>query len=98
MHTEGNSMRRIVRVCGIVVSLAVGLPYATAADKVVVGVVGSLSDAPFFLAIDQGYFAEAGIAPRLEEIPSLAKQIAPLSSGDLDAASGAMAAGLYNAV
>ncbi len=100
MDAKGNSMRRIGRACGIVVALALcgSSSIAVAADKVVVGVVGSLSDAPFYLAIDQGYFAEAGIEPRLEEIPSLAKQIAPLSSGDLDVASGAMAAGLYNAV
>ena len=93
-------MRPIGRVSSIVAALALcAVSSATiAADKVVVGIVGSLSDAPFFLAIDKGYFAEAGIGPQLEEIPSLAKQIAPLSSGDLDAASGAMAAGLYNAV
>ena len=93
-------MRRIDRVWSIVGLLALcGISTAApAADKVVVGAIGSLSDAPFFLAIDKGYFAEAGIAPQFEEIPSLAKQIAPLSSGDLDVASGAMSAGLYNAV
>ena len=87
-------------MCSIVASLALcGIASAAfAADRVVVGVIGSLSDAPFFLAIDKGYFAAAGIEPQLEGIPSLAKQIAPLSSGELDVASGAMAAGLYNAV
>jgi hypothetical protein len=64
-------MRRIGRVCSIIGSLAFcGIsPTAVAADKVVMGVIQSLSDAPFFLAIDKGYFAEAGIEPRLEEIP-----------------------------
>lgn len=97
---QASSMRRIGRVRGIVASLALcAMPTAaTAADKVVVGVIQSLSDAPFFLAIDKGYFADAGIAPQLETIPSLAKQVAPLSAGELDVASGAMAAGLYNAV
>lgn len=68
-----------------------------AADKVVVGVVGSLSDVPFYLAVDKGYFKEAGIEPHFEQIRSLAKQVAPLSSGELDVASGAISAGLYNA-
>jgi NitT/TauT family transport system substrate-binding protein len=79
------------------VCLAASLP-AIAADKVVVGVVGSLSDVPFYLAIDKGYFQEEGIDAQFEQIPSLAKQIAPLSTGDLDVASGAVSAGLYNAV
>jgi NitT/TauT family transport system substrate-binding protein len=69
-----------------------------AADKVVVGVIGSLSDVPFFMAIDNGYFKDAGIEPQFENIPSLAKQVAPLSSGQLDVASGAISAGVYNAV
>lgn len=71
---------------------------ALAADKVIVGVVDSLSDAPFFLAMDNGYFAEAGIEATFERIPSLAGQVAPLSSGALDVGSGAIAAGVYNAV
>ncbi len=87
----------VLRSLMALVFLGVSLP-AMAADKVVVGVVGSLSDVPFFLAIDKGYFQEAGIEPQFEQIPSLAKQIAPLSSGDLDVASGAVSAGLYNAV
>jgi NitT/TauT family transport system substrate-binding protein len=68
-----------------------------AADKVAIGVVGSLSDVPFYVAIDKGYFKQAGIEPHFEQIHSLAKQVAPLSSGELDVASGAVSAGVYNA-
>jgi NitT/TauT family transport system substrate-binding protein len=100
MDTKANCPGWIGRVCSIAATLALfGISStAVAADKVVVGVIGSLSDAPFYLSIDNGYFAEAGIEPQLEAIPSLAKQVAPLSAGELDVASGAMAAGLYNAV
>jgi NitT/TauT family transport system substrate-binding protein len=69
-----------------------------AADKVVVGEINSMSDAPFFLAMDNGYFKEEGIDPQFEVIPSLANQVAPLSAGQLDVASGAISAGVYNAV
>ena len=69
-----------------------------AADKVVVGTINSMSDAPFFLAIDNGYFKDEGIDAQLEVSPSLANQVAPLSIGELDVASGAISAGVYNAV
>jgi NitT/TauT family transport system substrate-binding protein len=69
-----------------------------AGDKVVVGMINSMSDAPFFLAIDNGYFEEERIDPQFQVIPSLADQVAPLSAGQLDVASGAISAGVYNAV
>ena len=69
-----------------------------AADKVRIGIIGSAGDVPFYLAADRGFFAEAGIDPVFEPMGSLAKQIVPLSTGDLDVACGAVSAGLYNAV
>lgn len=78
--------------------LSVGSGAAIAADKVTVGVIGSVADAPVYLALDKGYFTEAGIEANLQPMGSLAKQIAPLSSGALDVAFGAISAGLYNAV
>jgi len=71
---------------------------AFAADTVRVGVIGSSADAPFFVAQDMGYFADEGIEPQFESMPSLARQVVPLSSGDLDVGNGAVSAGLYNAV
>jgi NitT/TauT family transport system substrate-binding protein len=69
-----------------------------AADKVIIGMIGSVGDAPFYLALDRGYFAEAGVEPVFEPMGSLAKQIPPLSSGEIDIACGAISAGLYNAI
>ena len=68
-----------------------------AADKVVVGIIGSFSDAPLFLALDKGYFKDVNIEPDFQQIGSLTKQVAPLSAGQIDIASGAVSAGLYNA-
>ncbi len=87
-------------VRGVVASamLMGALAPALAADKVIVGMIGSIGDAPVYVALDKGYFTEAGIDVSLENMGSLAKQIAPLSSGQLDAGFGAISAGLYNAV
>ncbi len=86
---------------GILLALGVllGMPGAALAnDKVKVGIVGSFSDAPLYLALEKGYFKEVGIEPQFEELGSLTRQVAPLSAGQLDVASGNISAGLYNAV
>ena len=69
-----------------------------AADKVTVGIIGSFSDAPLFLAMDKGFFKDVNIEPHFERLGSLTRQVAPLSGGQIDVASGAISAGLYNAV
>ena len=90
------SMRQILMLAGLVL-VAGSLP-SLAADTVKLGMIGSVGDAPIYYALDKGYFAEAGIKLELEPMGSLAKQIAPLSTGELDAGCGAISAGLYNAV
>ena len=42
-------------------ALALGLPAAALGQPLNVGVVGTSSDAPFFIADKKGYFKEAGI-------------------------------------
>lgn len=90
----GSIVRGVVASAVLMGAAAPGL----AADKVIVGMIGSISDAPVYVAVDKGYFSEAGLDVSLENMGSLAKQIAPLSSGQLDAGFGAISAGLYNAV
>src|SRR6478752_4819706 len=90
------NMRRIIMSAGLVF-VASGTP-SLAADTVKLGMIGSVGDAPIYYALDKGYFAEADIKLELEPMGSLAKQIAPLSTGELDAGCGAISAGLYNAV
>jgi NitT/TauT family transport system substrate-binding protein len=90
------SMRRMV-MAATLASVAGTMP-SLAADTVKLGMIGSVGDAPIYYALDKGYFADAGIKLELEPMGSLAKQIAPLSTGELDAGCGAISAGLYNAV
>jgi NitT/TauT family transport system substrate-binding protein len=51
-----------------------------------------------FIALDQGYFAEQGMELELARFDSAANMIAPLGAGQLEAGSGAIGVGLWNAV
>jgi NitT/TauT family transport system substrate-binding protein len=51
-----------------------------------------------FIALDQGYFAEQGIDLELFRFDSAANMIAPLGGNQIDAGSGAIGVGLWNAV
>jgi NitT/TauT family transport system substrate-binding protein len=71
---------------------------AHAADKVSVGVLGTVSDVGLFLAQENGYFNDNGVDATLETFDSAATMIAPLGAGQLDVGGGAGAVGLYNAI
>lgn len=90
------NMRRMVMAAAL--ALVAGTMPSLADDTVKLGMIGSVGDAPIYYALDNGYFADAGIKLEMEPMGSLAKQIAPLSTGELDAGCGAISAGLYNAV
>ncbi len=62
-----------------------------------VGTVNSTSDAGIFVAIEKGYFRDEGIQLELENFQTAAAMIAPLGTGQLDIATGAIAAGIFNA-
>ena len=68
-----------------------------AAQKVTLGVVNTISDAPYFIADGRGYFKAEGLDVEIINFPSGAKMISSLSTGDLDVSGGAISAGLYNA-
>ena len=68
-----------------------------AATKVTLGIVNTVSDAPYFIADARGYFKDEGLDVDIASFPSGAKMIASLSTGDLDVSGGAVSAGLYNA-
>ena len=70
---------------------------ARAAQKVTLGVVNTISDAPYFIADGRGYFKAEGLDVEIINFPSGAKMISSLSTGELDVSGGAVSAGLYNA-
>lgn len=63
-----------------------------------VGVVASVSDAGFFVPVEEGYFAQEGLAVEFVPFRSAADMIAPLGVGQLDIGGGAVSAGLFNAL
>ncbi|HZS01138.1 MAG TPA: ABC transporter substrate-binding protein [Chloroflexota bacterium] len=63
-----------------------------------VGVVSSSSDGGIFIAMDRGYFEEEGLQIETQQFQTGVDQIAPLGAGQLDVGTGAIAAGLYNAI
>jgi NitT/TauT family transport system substrate-binding protein len=71
---------------------------AQAADRLTLGIVNTISDAPFFIADSKGYFRDQGLEVDIADFPSGAKMIASLGTGQLDVSGGAVSAGLYNAV
>ena len=73
----------------------VALP-AVAADKVKIGVGGSASDAPLYLANAFGFFGDEGLDVEIINLDSGAKIMAPLGTGELDAGAGALSVGFYN--
>lgn len=61
-------------------------------------VAGSSADAAVFIAIEKGFFEEQNLEVKLERFQSGARMVAPLGAGQLDAASGGVSAGLFNAI
>jgi NitT/TauT family transport system substrate-binding protein len=70
----------------------------SAQDPVTVGIIGSSSDAPFFIAEQFGYFRDVGIAASFVKFDGAPLMVAPLGVGQLDVGSGSPSAGLLNAV
>ena len=93
-------MRRIGQVA-LMSMLAATAGIASAQDAnaptvVKVGVLNSLAEVVTFIALDKGYFKEEGLDVRLEKFSNTADMVAPLSSGQIDIASGAPTLGLFN--
>jgi NitT/TauT family transport system substrate-binding protein len=77
--------------------IVLGWAGAVQAEVVNVGIIGSVTDAPFFIADAKGYYKDEGLTVNLVQFDSGAKMTAPLAIGELDAGAGAASAGLYNA-
>lgn len=71
---------------------------AQSATPVRIGTLGIIPDAPIYLAVERGYFAEQGLAPSVERFDTAAQMVAPLGAGQLDAGAGSPAASLFNAI
>jgi NitT/TauT family transport system substrate-binding protein len=73
-------------------------PAAGEVATVKVGVLATLTSGPLFIAMERGYFQEQGIKVVPEILDTGPRMIPALATGQLDASSGAISAGLFNAV
>lgn len=95
-------LERVLAICEVIQAtlLAIGAcaAPALAADKIAVGVGGSVGDTPLYIAEAKGYFKQLGLEVTIFQLDSGAKVIAPLGTGELDVGSGALSVAFYNAV
>jgi NitT/TauT family transport system substrate-binding protein len=61
------------------------------------GSVGSLVDGPLYIALERGYFAEAGLEVEDIRAEGVTRLVAPLAAGQIEVLGAALAAGMYNA-
>jgi NitT/TauT family transport system substrate-binding protein len=66
-------------------------------QTVTVQLVRSIAQAPYYIAVDKGYFAQEGITLQSGIVRSALDTIAPMASGQLDVGIGAATAGFFNA-
>jgi NitT/TauT family transport system substrate-binding protein len=62
-----------------------------------VGTINATSDAAIFIALENGYFRDEGLEVELQDFATAALMIPPLATGQLDVATGAVAAATFNA-
>jgi len=76
------------------------VPLAAGAQEEVVKVDdrNAISNAGIYIAIEKGYFREAGIRNELITFASAAKTLPALTVGELDVSAGSPSAGLFNAI
>jgi NitT/TauT family transport system substrate-binding protein len=67
-------------------------------DKLQIVVLPYLSFAPFFIAQDEGYFAEQNLEVEFVQFDDAAEAVPALAQGDIDVVSGFISAGTLNAI
>jgi NitT/TauT family transport system substrate-binding protein len=67
------------------------------AGAVKVGELGIVADAPFYIGVERGYFAKAGLDVTFARFAGGAPMTLPLSTDDIQVAGGALSAALFNA-
>src|ERR1700681_1956432 len=68
------------------------------AQKIIIAVVPSVPGGTTYVALDKGYFRDAGLDVDIERIDSLGKAFAFLATNQVQVAQGGINAGFYNSV
>ncbi len=92
--------RMMALAIGLVVA-PMGVPrdmaHGAELDLVRVGVTGLVSDAGLYVAMERGYFREAGIRVDVQSFTGTPKLVPAMVAGELDVAGGPAVASLFNA-
>lgn len=90
---------RSIVMAALVLTVAAGLAAPAAAENVVrIGVARSVSNGAELIAIEKGYFRDAGIKVEIEDIDTSANTIALLATNRLQIVAGGISAGYFNAI
>jgi len=73
-------------------------PTESAPIKLKVAVFNYISNAPLFIARDEGYYAEQGLDVELVEFTSSSEIVPALLSGQIDIGANALSVGMFNAI
>ena len=88
----------MLKRCAAALLLAALCAPAQAQEQTVtVQLVRSIAQAPYYVAVSKGYFAQEGIKLQSGLVRSALDTIAPMASGQLDVGIGAATAGFFNA-
>src|SRR5258707_15797904 len=74
------------------------LPPATAEETVRIGIARSVSNGAELIAIEKGYFRQAGIKVEIDDIDTSANTMALLATNRLQIIAGGISAGYFNAL
>ena len=91
----------MLRFKGLAAGFALAASLASpgwAADQVNIAYIGGTADVGFYIADARGYLKQEGIEAKFIVFDSSARMVAPMATGDIDVASGAIGAATYNAL
>ncbi len=86
---------RMLAVLGVLLGVSIA---PASAQKITIAVVPSVPGGATYVALDKGYFRDAGLEVDIERIDSLGKAVAFLATNQVQVAQGGINAGFYNAV
>ena len=89
-------MPRRLTVAAVLLGLIIP-PAQAEPEKVTLRLVRAIAQAPYYIAVSKGYFAQEGITVDASDIRSALDTIGPLATGQLDLSMGAATAGFFNA-
>lgn len=92
------ALRLIVLAAGLVLAHFGAAPVAAQETSVHIGMVRSVSNGAELIAIDRGYFKEAGIKLEIDDVDTASNTMALLATNRLQVIAGGISAGYFNAL